>query len=159
MEDATWLFNNYREATRNLWNCYFTQNHEGLPSADTCESFRVISNELFSSIVLRELGIKNKRGNISEALGLFEVKLKYTETPVFINRSIPAGGYWDYPITKINREGFSFRLLEFFDWDGYKFMENQYLRVEILKSDMKQHELIGRHLLIECFNAKIYYIA
>ncbi len=54
-QSAIKLINNYRECARNLWNHSFQENFESTQDWALVDSFKLIKEELFRSIVLLPL--------------------------------------------------------------------------------------------------------
>jgi hypothetical protein len=57
MEDVTHLFDAYRECVRHLWNVYYRPLAEPSQDWDLRDEFVDVAGGIFSSLVLRPLGV------------------------------------------------------------------------------------------------------
>lgn len=149
----------YREAIRHLWNSTFSILDESLRFGVCLDLFEEIDALIFRALVCEPLGIEFKEKATNDPiinLKVIPINL-LTEVHVLINRSIPASGYWDYPIKVLNVSDVDLALIGFFDWDEYSQKDCHYYRVRII--DCKsQPNLIGRDALIETFNANVFFV-
>jgi hypothetical protein len=107
MEDVTRYFDNYRECIRHLWNTYYRSLPETCREWDLNDEFEDVAVAIFSSIVLRPLGVFDQKLSakyLAEPLplpGFTVVPILGHGTPIMINRDLPRSGYWDHPVTSI----------------------------------------------------------
>ena len=152
--DLTENIYRFREAARNLWNLYLRDSGDW----DSVDNFRKICLVLYREIVLKE---SSESGN---EIGVDEPAIAHpcyrvsssggSRLPMDVNRSIPASGYWDYPIAWIAPdEDLIIRPLCFFDFDSLGWRDLEYIRVLIEKCPAHP-ELDGREALIKCTYAK-----
>ncbi|MFI3155633.1 MAG: hypothetical protein QX199_05705 [Methylococcaceae bacterium] len=147
----------YREAIRHLWNSTFSILDESLRFGVCLELFEEIDTLIFRALVCEPLGIEFKGKATNDPIINFKVIpiSLLTEVNVLINRSIPASGYWDYPIKVLNVSDVDLALIGFFDWDQYNQKDCYYYRVRIIECK-SQPDLIGRDALIETINANVF---
>jgi hypothetical protein len=162
MEDVTHLFNTYRECVRHLWNAYFRPVAEPTQNWDVRDEFDVVARGIFSSLVLRSLGVFD--GELSpecspepRPLAGFRVVPDLERgTPILINRDLPRGGYWDHPISRVRSSEVELWLLRFFDFDQLGDRDYPYFEVSIHASPTYP-DIVGRAALIEVANAKVLF--
>jgi hypothetical protein len=148
----------YREAVRHLWNSSFSMLDESLRFGPGLDLFERIDNLIFSALVCGPLGFElNARASFDPITNLKVVPINNGDVAVMVNRSSPASGYWDDPVTVLSALEVDLALIGFFDWDEYGTKDCRYYRVRIM--DCKSHPtLIGRDALIETFYADVFLI-
>jgi hypothetical protein len=62
-----------------------------------------------------------------------------------INRPTDSG-YWDHPIRRLGKDA-DLRFMNFFDWNEFDLIDQQYVRVEIVGHPTA--ELVGKHALVK----------
>jgi len=161
MQDVTNHFSNYRECVRHLWNLYFRSIAETHSSWDVRDEFDEISRTIFSSLILRELGIRDTAlapasSAEPETLRGFRV-IPRTEhgVPILINRDLPRSGYWDHPISQVRPQDVELHLFRFFDFDELGFRDFRYYEV-LIQASATYPEIVGRVALIECEYAFVF---
>lgn len=162
MEDVTSLFDDYRECVRHLWNTRFRPLAEPTKDWDVRDEFDAIARRIFASLVLRPLNIftlELSRASEAEPTalpGFIVVPAHESGTPIHINRELPRGGYWDYPLERVLPEDLHLHFLRFFDFDQLGYRDFRYYEVKIHAS-VAYRETVGRVALIEGNNAKVFY--
>lgn len=147
MTDVTARFASYRECVRHVWNAHVRPKEPGVPSVRLCEAFATVRRELLDAIVLAPLGV-----DLAEAADMprrFVVVPKLHHMPILLNRSVPAAGYWDYPVTSVEKPAVRLGFLGFFDWDDYGSIDLQYVRVVVEDINGRSSPIDGRHGLVE----------
>ncbi|TRD13894.1 hypothetical protein FEV53_19190 [Palleronia caenipelagi] len=145
--NITPLLDRFRLASRELYNNHFMfPSPQELGAWDWRENFDFAENALFKAMVIypsplspAEYGPKNSQILVSP---------NTDTTPAFINREYgKSHGYWDCPITEIDRTA-TLYFACFFDFDIERQMDNQYALTWI-EQWPKNEGLIGRYALIE----------
>lgn len=142
--------NEYRDCSRSLWNRFFMERFISSQDWSLVDSFKVIKNELFKSIVLgSELENDNSSFFLGKPSRLIKVKLadNYT-TRVRINRTKnESAGYWDHPLTELDSK-VTLLFVDFFDWNPYGFLDMTLIMAEVVSSPDRP-EVEGHRLLVE----------
>ncbi len=162
VNDVTHLFSNYGECARHLWNVYFRPVAEPTQNWDVRDEFDAIARGIFSSLVLRPLGVFDHE--ISPACspepsmlpGFRIVPSVEQGTPIFINRDLPRSGYWDHPVSRVRPSEVELHLLRFFDFDELGYRDLRHYEVVIHASSVYP-DTVGRAALIEFDNAKVLF--
>ena len=147
----------YREAARSLWNNFFRENFEytqengeRMQDWDLAESFGVIKEELFWSIVLHpyvdEMPDNFSLGRPSQLIKVL-LKSEVGEIPVEISRDKNGYGYWDHPIERLDSKS-DLLFVNLFDWNSYGYLDMSLVMAEILSSE-NYPDLTGHRLLVE----------
>ena len=148
-DKITGLFDKYKEATRNFWNIYITNDGNG--TWEDFEIFSEISELLFEAVVLKPLGIdRSKKVDVK-----FKLRAKSGNCiPLMVNRTGDGGG-WDHPVTALINDEYDIEFIDYFDWDQLGIKDNRYFTVKILVS--KNHpEINGFKALIETQYVDVY---
>jgi hypothetical protein len=162
MDDVTQLFSTYRECVRHLWNTYFRPVAEPTQNWDLCDDFDTIARGIFSSLVLRTMEVFDHElapeysAEPSALRGFRIVPAVEHGTPIFINRDLPRGGYWDHPVSRVRPEEVELNLLRFFDFDKLGYRDFRYFEV-VVHASAKYPDIIGRAALIEVEHAKVLF--
>jgi hypothetical protein len=162
MDDVSHLFGNYRECARHLWNVYFRPLAQPTQDWDVRDEFDTIARDIFSSLVLRPLGILDCELSPScapEPLALSRfsaVPAVEHGTPIMINRDLPRSGYWDHPISRVRANEVELHLLRFFDFDQLGYRDFRYYEV-LIHASSAYPEIVGRPALIEFDDAKVLF--
>lgn len=146
----------YRESVRHLWNFAFSSFEDNLRYGVCLDLFDEIEILLFKSLVCEPLGIKIDIKTMSEPINCLKIK-PHSDTCIhaMINRTKPASGYWDYPVTSVAASDVDLVFMSFFDWEPYGQKDFRYYRARI--SNSKENiDLIGRDVLIETFSADVW---
>ncbi len=139
--------NNFRAASRDLFNRYF-RTKKGWKSWDESwalrENFSELELVMFQTMVCNPLGLPNTSlGQVQERI---KVVAHNYPLPAMVNRDIHSG-YWDFPVCELGSRT-TLLFISFFDWDNLEGFDNQYVRALIL--DCPRHpEINGKHALIE----------
>jgi hypothetical protein len=136
-------FDQYKEATRGVWNTYILC--DGRADWDDHEVYQEIDRLLFETTVLKKIGFDRCR----KFHGKFKVRSKggHDCLPVIVNRD-GDGGYWDHPVTALINDDYDIDFIEFFDWDQLAHRDNRYVMARIITSS-KHPEINGHKALIE----------
>jgi hypothetical protein len=146
------LINDYRECARSIWNNYFSEKFTSLQDWGLVDSFKIVREELFRSIVLAA-AFDDDIPNFSLGFpcNVIRVALKGDEnwtTSVMINRTKgETHGYWDHPLTKI-RPNTDLLFVDLFDWDTYGFLDMSLVVAEVLTCP-DAPEIVGHRLIVE----------
>lgn len=144
--------NQYRESSRSLWNNYFMLNFEETKSWNLIDSFNIIREELFKSIVIHPILDEVPE---SFSLGLpadfINIRLRGepggAKTTVSINRQKEDVSYWNHPINKMTA-GSNLKFINLFDWNPYGFLDMSLVMAKI-DSYKENPALEGHRLLVE----------
>ena len=145
----------FRLASRELFNNYFYVDgpkDNTNPIWQLRECFSPVENELFNSLI----AAYGPEFSYTEATPFrlmpyralqpsIRVELTGEFAPIMINREVKSG-YWDHPLKEARNEAVLL-FLEFFDWDGLSYSDNEYVRVQI-DSWPSHPEVVGKHALI-----------
>lgn len=162
MEDVTPLFNNYRECVRHLWNAYYRALPDSCRDFDLYDEFDDIAVAIFSSIVMRALGIFDHKlaagytATPQPLPGFFVIPNLPTGTPIMINREQARSGYWDHPIGTVTSNDVELCFLRFFDFDWQNYRNYRYFEV-LIQASVKYPEIAGRVALLEVEHAKVMF--
>lgn len=160
MQDVTPLLSNYRECVRHLWNAYYRPLMQEEQDWDLRDEFEDVVSGIFSSLVLRPLGLSGMRMSPEymakpEALPGFRVVPGIEHgTPILINRDLPRSGYWDHPVNRVRPGNVELHLVRFFDFDVLGDREYRYLEV-LVHASATYPGVVGRVALIEFGHAKV----
>ena len=148
------LINEYRDCSRSLWNRYFMDRFQNTQNWNFVDSFKIIKEELFQSIVLSTFidkdSIHFSLGKVSE---LISVKLERA-TEVQINRysneynnaHYETAGYWDNSVKELD-EHVTLLFVDFFDWNAYGFLDMTLVMCEI-SSNPNDPSIEGHRVLV-----------
>ncbi len=144
-------FEQYKEASRHIWNTYFLK--EGKATWEDYEIFEEIERLLFERIVLTSLGLNRS----TPFDGRFKVTARdgHNCLPIMVNRTSD-GGYWDHLVTALIDDNYGMDFLEYFDFDQLSIKDNRYIIAKIIFSQ-KHPEINGHKAMIESQYADIYY--
>ena len=147
---VTNAFDQYKEASRNLWNSYFLK--DGIATWEDHEIFGEIEKLLFEKIILIQLGIDRS----SPINGGFKLTAKANGCiPLMVNRS-GDGGNWDHPVTALINDEHDIDFIEYFDFDQLSVKDNRYIMARIIAS--RNHpEINGHKALIETQHVDVYF--
>ena len=147
--DVTGLMNAYRECVRHLWNAYFAAEARAETDWDAVEDFYAAAGYLFRALVLRKIGRDGSDVDVEECrrepLSFLHVALD-PNGEVLINRE-QSSGYWDYPLTNVQKGDLKLAFLGFFDWSVADHRDFAYYRVRIVGSS-KYPGVIGKDALV-----------
>jgi hypothetical protein len=149
MTDITADINRFREAARHLWNTWFTT-RVNESTGVVFEAFGRICEEIFEVLVLDRHDI-DEGGAQLNAQGFKSIRVVPAVahgTPILVNRTNPAGPYWDDPTSVVKPVDVELELIGFFDWDSYRTIDMRYLRVRITSS-AQIPSLAGREALLD----------
>ncbi|QNA87740.1 hypothetical protein G4G28_03335 [Massilia sp. Dwa41.01b] len=151
--------NEYRDCSRGLWNRAFMAKFQINQDWAISDSFARIKNELFRSIVLRQLDCSDDDYVLGKSSRLIKVKLRSRrKTAVMINREKrESAGYWDHPVKELD-SNVSLQFIDLFDWNPYGFLDMNFVMCEIIDSpdcpDIEGHKLLVDlsyvDVLVEC---------
>jgi hypothetical protein len=158
MRDITDIMNNYRECVRHLWNTYFRTPNVSQYEIESAFHFDEISNSLFAELVLSKIGKAGfERQSSEEPWPFLALQLSNAECPALINRPSQEGGkYWDEDINRLSKHGANLRLIGYFDWDEFGYVDYRYYKVKIISFTDHPH-LNGRQALIETSHARVFF--
>jgi hypothetical protein len=140
------LVNQFRLASRELFNHYFLISPASDDAWGSLERFREVQEVLFRKIVTEPaLLTPIPYGDAQPEISV-ELRDGVNVAPIMINRDIDSG-YWDYPLSEVTR-GAELFFVSFFDWDQLNYRDNQYVRVQV-SGWIEHQELSGKHALIE----------
>ncbi len=159
MRDITDIIDNYRECVRHLWNKFFyIDGNLSAYTDQTLDSYELIVKELFQALVLEKVQRTFPAETLlSEPIKFIRIVPRSDEVPVMINRSADRGsGYWDDPVKRVKQSEIDLRLIGFFDWDSYGYIDLRYFRSRIVSFTTNPH-LVGRDTLLEVGHARVYF--
>jgi hypothetical protein len=147
----------YREAVRHLWNSSYAMLEDSLRYGICLEIFLEIDYLIFRSLVCEPLGLVLKaRSSFDPIKNLKVIPNNIHSDAIFkINRTVPASGYWDYPVKILNVSDIDCAFICFFDWDEYNVKDCAYYRVRIIDCQSNP-DLIGRDALLETSYAEVF---
>jgi len=150
MTDITDRMQNYRECVRHIWNTHFQVEAERCQDWDLRDDFCDAALILFRALVLQGLDIGETEllpDYRAEQQPLLFLRLVIeTSSQVLINRT-GASGYWDDPVTQLEKGDCELRFVQFFDWWDLGFRDFAFYRVRIVASPRYPH-LVGRDALV-----------
>jgi hypothetical protein len=154
MTDITADIHLYRETARHIWNSCLR--NVGDSTGEALESFERICEDLFSAIIVGPYSVEEPANqlNIQGFKSICVIPVVDTGTPVLVNRTKPAGPYWDAPLAMVKPESIQLSLIGFFDWDSSSHIDLRYIRVRI-DACVANSEVVGREALIEAFHSKV----
>jgi hypothetical protein len=150
MNDITDRMQNYRECARHIWNSHFRAEAERPQDWDLRDEFCDAALILFRALVLHGLGVDDGqlladyRGD-KQPLMFLRLDVE-PSSEIMINRT-GASGYWDDPVTRIEKGECDLRFIQFFDWWDLGFRDFAFYRVRIVGSSRYPH-LVGRDALV-----------
>jgi hypothetical protein len=155
MIDVTTDIQLFRETARHVWNSSIASTAASHPG-ETSEAFDQICEELFYVVVLMANGIDEsvEKLNGDGFRSLKVVPLIAEGTPIMVNRTAPAGPYWDDPVVLVKPAGIDLSLIGFFDWDSFANIDLRYLRVRV-EDAPGYPTIIGRQALVDVSHAKV----
>jgi hypothetical protein len=158
--DITDKFNLFREAARHLWNTYFHLDAEKNNNWDLRDAFSEVYVSLFNAIIKYHLpdsvnSIPHLYDPEQNVLNEYRIIGRSETIPIWINRTKPASGYWDYPIKVVQNDTTDLRLISIFDFDNLGFRDFGYFRVRIVRSN--EMDLEGRDALVEVKYCKVLF--
>ena len=150
MADVTDRMQNYRECVRHIWNAHMRAEAEQFQDWDLRDEFCDAALILFRALVLRGFDV----GEIellpdyrAECRPLSFLRLIIeTSSRALINRTGDSG-YWDDPVTQLEKGDCELHFIQFFDWSVLGFRDFAFYRVRIVNSSRYPH-LVGRDALL-----------
>jgi hypothetical protein len=150
--DLTASMNTYRECARGLWNNFLR------PEADfdVVDDFSTLCRTLFANLVLRPIGEYGfQKGSAGDPYPFLRVTPTVDPVPIMINRPSPdRSKYWDEPVAKLGLRGLHLLFIDYFDWDSVGYIDFQYYRVKIVRSE-DQPQVSGREALLDVRHAQV----
>lgn len=150
MTDITDRIQNYRECVRHIWNTHFRAEAEQRQDWDLRDEYCDAALILFRALVLHGLDVgetelfADYRAE-QQPLSFLRVVIE-TSSEILINRT-GQSGYWDDPVTRLEKGDCDLRFIQFFDWWDLGFRDFAYYRVRIASSSRYPH-LVGRDALL-----------
>jgi hypothetical protein len=150
MNDVTLQMQNYRECVRHIWNSYFRAEAEARQDWDLRDRFCDAALILFRALLLHGHDVDDSR-MLADYRGdqqpLMFLRLEVEpRSEIMVNRT-GTSGYWDDPVTAIERGDCDLRFIQFFDWWDLGFRDFAFYRVRIVASPRYPH-LVGRDALV-----------
>jgi hypothetical protein len=141
--------NQFRLASRELFNHYFRASAADDDAWLLVERFREIEEVLFQKLVTEPAALAGVRYGDPQSDIVVSLRNGMDAAPIMLNRDVDSG-YWDHPLSQVT-QGAKMAFVSFFDWDQLGHRDNQFVRVQLL--DWSEHpEVIGKHALIESHN-------
>jgi hypothetical protein len=134
-------------ASRDLFNQhYLPPPHPDFSAWDAFELFDPVEDALFQTLVAQSAGLTlAPYGSLNPKIN---VCVQSDTTPIMINREQEKDhGYWDYPIAEVSRSA-TMKFVRFFDFDGSRDCDHQYVHVEISDWPLEK-AAVGRRALVE----------
>lgn len=167
MLDVTNLIDEFRESVRHLWNGHFrtrstsgkSDNQSPVPNWQLLDDFKQARNALFRAIVLDGICKDDCReSELGERMDYLVVQIVDDVTvPILVNRSPTENhGYWDFPVNHVSANDIDMRLVDFFDFDSYGFVNLEYLLIQISAS-VVHPEIVGRFALIKAAHTRTFF--
>lgn len=158
--DITVRFNSFRESARHLWNTFFQADAQKNNDWDFRDVFSEVYVALFNGLVKYYLPesastIPHLYDPEKNVLHEYRVVGTSESIPIWINRTKPTSGYWDYPIQSVENSKTDLRLISIFDFDQLGFRDFGYFRVRIVNSD--NPDLIERDGLVKTKDCKVLF--
>lgn len=139
--------NQFRLASRELFNNYFLEEFLINEDWDFYEKYTSLEELLFSALVTSRTGIDEVTYGLPQPqISVIPDPLATSGIPIMLNRDIDSG-YWDHSIS-CAIQGCTFTFISFFDWNERSFKDHRYVRT-IVKEWPNNPELIGKQALIE----------
>ncbi len=150
MDDVTVVMDRYRECVRHIWNVHFAGDEPAATDWNAVDDFRIASARLFRALVLRKLGCVTECSysldeTRQEPLSFLRVELDPCGE-ILINRE-RSSGYWDHPLTRVNKGELELAFVEYFDWSVTGHRDFAYLRVRITGS-ARYADVVGKDALV-----------
>jgi hypothetical protein len=150
MTDITERIQGYRECVRHIWNTHFRADAERRNDWDLRDEFCDAALILFRALVLHGLDVAETElladyRAEQEPLAFLRLVIQ-TSSQALINRT-GASGYWDDPVTQLEKGDCELRFIQFFDWWVLGFRDYAFYRVRIVASPRYPH-LVGRDALV-----------
>jgi hypothetical protein len=150
MTDITDRMQNYRECVRHIWNTHFRTEAERRQDWDLRNDFCDAALILFRALVLDGFDVGETEGLAdyrAEQQPLLFLRLVIeTASQILINRT-GQSGYWDDPVSRLEKDDCDLRFIQFFDWSVLGFRDFAFYRVRIVASPRYPH-LVGRDALV-----------
>jgi len=141
------FINEFRLASRELFNNYFLKPFLVDENWELYEQFDLIEEQLFCALVTSRAGIPEVRyGKEQPDILVFATPPDVYGIPIMLNREIDSG-YWDHEV-EMAAPGCVFSFLSFFDWDQKSYKDNRYVRA-VVREWPENPSLVGKHALIE----------
>jgi hypothetical protein len=156
VKDVTEIFDHYRISTRAIWNTAFWPDPD-FRNWDSVDVFRNIRRILFDELVLAKIGREHARQDIFEVPIPFFLLMPASQTvPILIQnpRSPSQTGYWDHPVSHVDRGESEMHFISYFDWNDMDYVDLRYYLVRIAKFELHP-EIVGRSALIETQHARV----
>jgi len=142
----------YLDLTCHLWNAYFSDLFDGLDKCEPLDTFELIDNNLFVSLVCRPLSIQlpedyffGQRKVVKEIvvapISDGEIVVRFRE----LNSGL--GQIWNKSEVVIGR-GMSCFFMEFFQWHRYNYRNFPFVRCMIVEWPERQ-DFVGREVLLK----------
>src|SRR6267143_2163773 len=143
---VTGPMNAYRECARGLWNNFLRSGAD----FDVMDDFSTLCGTLFANIVLRPIGEYGfRRQSAGDPYPFLRVTPTVDPVPIMINRpSKDRNKYWDEPVLKLGLRGLELLFINYFDWDSFGYIDLQYYRGKIVRSE-EQPQVNGREALLD----------
>ena len=159
--DITDRMQEFREASRHVWNLHFRHDAAQNQDWDLRDAFSEVYVSLFNAIVRFRLpdsapSIPHLWDPEGTVLWQYRVAGRSDRVPLMINRDKPASGYWDHPTTYLMSSAVDLRLITLFDWDNLGFRDFRFYRVRIVKAD--DPDLVDRDALVDADYGRVEYI-
>jgi hypothetical protein len=137
--------NQFRLASRELFNHYF---RASVPDDDAwilLERFGDIEQALFHKLVIEPAGLTGVRYGQPHSEIVVSLRNEMNVAPIMLNRDVDSG-YWDHPLSQVTADA-KMVFVSFFDWDPRSYRDHQYVRVKVLYWP-GHSEVNGKHALI-----------
>lgn len=159
LTDVTESLLSYRECARTVWNTYLRPNVRLESRFDYVTEFENICMLLFSSIVLRGIGLPQDAEAPrliyrTEPLGFLRVETATADVPALVNRELIPSGYWDYPIETLRSVDADLRYIDYYDFDACGVRDFAYVRCRIVAA-LRLPEVAGRDVLLPAHGVRI----
>jgi hypothetical protein len=160
MTDITDRIQDYRECVRHIWNTHFRAEAERRDDWDLRDEFYDAALILFRALVLKGLDVAETEllpDYRADRQPLLFLRLVIdTSSQALINRTGDSG-YWDDPVTQLEKGDCELRFVQFFDWWDLGFRDFAFYRVRIVASPRYPH-LVGRDALVPVTSSvKVFY--
>ena len=153
--DVTNLFENYRECARHLRNTYFSTRDS--KDWEIISDFKEVARVLFARLVLLRL---HDDYDVTFETAVEDNRLLIVpdaeRMPLMISRDKHGGGYWDHPITHLQRGDAKIAFRDYFDWDEHALIDFRYYRGIILESSAHP-EIVEHEVLIETIYGRLLF--
>lgn len=155
-QSAAEAINSYRECARCTWNGFFQKQFEKTQDWALVDSFKLVKEELFRSIVLLPiLGEIPSEFQLGVPSSTVKIRFKnMSATPVMVNRTKgDIHGYWDHPITTLDST-VDLLFVDLFDWNSYGFLDMS-LVLAVISGYEKNPHVVGHSLIVDIRYAEV----